>query len=173
MENINGSTQEINEEAVGQREQAIQEKPQAQPDQEAGSDQEVVCATDSDGKPVAQIVKTTIPLKDPKQVNEGKDLPGGKYQLPDGRIIKRKHLITRYDPGNAPNPWCSYPRNLPCFCGSGVKFKICCDGLLHAWVTKKEAESMKVEMAQFIEVVQVLKSNGMRYQTGAHGRRQA
>lgn len=41
-----------------------------------------------------------------------------------------------------PNPFKKWPRNLPCFCGSGVKFKKCCHDKIIDVVTKVEHEDL-------------------------------
>ncbi len=44
-------------------------------------------------------------------------------------------------PGLVWNPLAYFPRNMPCFCGSGKKFKRCHKLTMHAGVTPKMAEA--------------------------------
>ncbi len=48
------------------------------------------------------------------------------------------------NPGNTWNPLSKFPRNHPCFCGSGLKAKKCCADRIQEWCTI--AEARKIEM---------------------------
>lgn len=59
-------------------------------------------------------------------------------------MIKRTPLTRVLVPaeGGAWNPLLNYPRNLPCLCGSGFKFKVCCNGKLPRAVSKDWAKTI-------------------------------
>lgn len=157
METTDGATQEINDQEIGQRSQTVSQESQAEPTQEA-HDQEIVIE-EVDGQKVAKIQGASAPLGNPTL----EELPGDKVRLKDGRVIKRKHLCTRLDPGNVMNPWLKWPRNTPCFCGSARKFKVCCDGQLQRWVSGKEGKTMQDTMMKLLDVVETLKSQGITF----------
>lgn len=62
------------------------------------------------------------------------------------------------------NPFKSWPRNLFCFCGSGRKFKNCCDLTLGTIVKASEVETLKPEFERMLKVVQEMSETGVRYQ---------
>lgn len=157
MGEINGAAQEINDQEIGQRSETVSEEPQAEPTQEV-DDQEVVIE-EVDGQQLAKIKGAPAPLRNPTM----EELPGDKVRLKDGRVIKRKHLCSRLDPGNVMNPWLKWPRNTPCFCGSGRKFKVCCDGSLQRWVSEAEGKKMMETMPKLLEVVETLKAQGITF----------
>jgi hypothetical protein len=46
-------------------------------------------------------------------------------------------------PGYTLNPFLKYPRNMECYCGSGVKYKRCCISTDPLAIPKKAAEIAK------------------------------
>lgn len=58
-----------------------------------------------------------------------------------------------------PNPFKNWPRNLTCFCGSGIKFKKCCDHKIYDRVNPSLAESYKSDYKKALKFVQDLKMN--------------
>ena len=84
-----------------------------------------------------------------KQININKE---------DVQIVKKSDLV--------PNPFNKWPRNLPCFCGSGKKFKKCHDGNFSEPVTPEEAEKLKPDFDRILAVVQTNHDKGIGYRLG-------
>ena len=57
-----------------------------------------------------------------------------------------------YNPtkGNAWNPLREYPRNMPCFCGSGIKAKKCCGIAAELTVPAEKAAKIRGLMDEII-----------------------
>lgn len=63
----------------------------------------------------------------------------------------------------SPNPFCKWPRNLSCFCGTGLKFKKCCGLKLHDRVLAKDYRILKEDFDRVVKFVKKLKSQGVSY----------
>lgn len=62
------------------------------------------------------------------------------------------------------NPWKMYPRNLPCFCGSGLMAKMClCTRLMPQMVTPRDAALAGKEMQEVVAYVHTLRKEGKIY----------
>lgn len=66
-------------------------------------------------------------------------------------------------PSRTINPLCRYPRNLPCFCGSGIKFKKCHMNFVPKYINKTESEKLSKYVDDMIKVVSELKQKGIIY----------
>ncbi len=71
----------------------------------------------------------------PKALNNG---PNAKTPCSDANL--RLVANNRPPPGMAWNPLKTLPRNLPCPCRSGAKFKTCCQPKLPMFVNAREAK---------------------------------
>ena len=65
--------------------------------------------------------------------------------------------------GYEPNPLFKYPRNLPCFCGSGIKFKKCHLSKIPSHVKLVDFNKLDKYIQDMISVVTKLKENGVVY----------
>lgn len=61
------------------------------------------------------------------------------------------------------NPFKRWPRNLQCFCGSGKKFKKCCDLTLGQTVTDEEAKVLQPDFDRMLTEVQDGHKRGVGY----------
>ena len=53
------------------------------------------------------------------------------------------NMVYRLNAGNVWSPLVKYPRNNPCFCGSGMKHKKCCQPHVSPYLSAKEAASIQ------------------------------
>jgi hypothetical protein len=60
----------------------------------------------------------------------------------------------------APNPFSKWPVNLSCFCGSGMKFKKCCEPKMPSQVPVKDAEILKADFEKQLQHVQGIHDRG-------------
>jgi hypothetical protein len=57
----------------------------------------------------------------------------------------------RYPQDDAWNPMLGFPRNNPCFCASGVKFKKCCLPRMTRVISKENAKFIQQRWDEFVE----------------------
>ncbi len=62
-----------------------------------------------------------------------------------------------------PNPFKQWPRNLPCFCGSGKKFKKCCNENISPTVTAEELEVLRPDFVRMLSEIQSNSAKGVGY----------
>ena len=68
-------------------------------------------------------------------------------------------------PGYTWNPFRKYPQNLPCYCGSGKKFKKCHRDVLPVCVKSSEVGQVEAYIKKMIAYISELKSEGIVYKT--------
>ena len=68
------------------------------------------------------------------------------------------------EPTMVSNPFIKWPSNLSCFCGSGRKFKKCCQGKIGKTVTEAESSTLKHDFDRILKYAQSLAAKGERYQ---------
>lgn len=61
------------------------------------------------------------------------------------------------------NPFKKWPRNLPCFCGSGKKFKKCCEDKIDQTVTLQEFDVLQPDFEKMLAEVQDNVAKGVGY----------
>jgi hypothetical protein len=69
-----------------------------------------------------------------------------KIKLENGTEMDRARVAFALKEGNAWNPLLNYPRNSPCFCNSGKKFKKCHLDTIPRFTSKAEAAKWKRAM---------------------------
>lgn len=61
------------------------------------------------------------------------------------------------------NPFKKWPRNLPCFCGSGKKFKKCCNDKIGGIVKYSEYSTLKQDFNRMLEYIEDRWADGLGY----------
>ena len=61
------------------------------------------------------------------------------------------------------NPFAKWPRNIPCFCGSGKKFKKCCEMTLGPKVTPADALILQPDFDRMLSLIQTNHDQGVGY----------
>lgn len=71
----------------------------------------------------------------------------------------------QYRPDAYKNPFCAWPRNFPCFCGRGFKFKQCHEKAVmkRMRVTKEEYKTLIYDYERLLNRVENLKSVGCNF----------
>ncbi len=94
-----------------------------------------------------------------------KDLTVGEELLLDAKIKRAldKPKAYRPAPGYTFNPLKAYPPNLPCFCGSGIKFKRCHDTILNECVLAEKVPEMTRFRDEMAQEVSFLKEQGVTF----------
>lgn len=82
-------------------------------------------------------------------MNADKEMQEAKQDAKD-KGLEGKKVAYIPKPGRAWNPLVNFPRNAPCFCESGKKFKKCC---IHTTTRTLSAEEAK-KMAKLVKQVQ-------------------
>ena len=66
-------------------------------------------------------------------------------------------------PGYVWNPFSKYPNNLPCYCGSGKKFKKCHQATIPLTIQQSQEKEVKDYLNRMIKYVTMLKDKGIIY----------
>lgn len=61
------------------------------------------------------------------------------------------------------NPFKKWPRNLPCFCGSGRKFKKCCDDKMSRAVKVSDFKVLKEDFDRILTYIKERVERGVNY----------
>jgi len=69
-----------------------------------------------------------------------------KVKTERGDLVDRSRICFGLRPNTAWNPLKKYPRNAPCFCGSGKKFKVCHYGKIKDVVSGEDAKQIEADM---------------------------
>ena len=76
---------------------------------------------------------------------------------------KEGRLIYRAPAGQAINPLRQFPRNLPCYCGSGVKFKRCHWGKQPEAIPQEWATRINAEWARLVSGALVIDEHEKKF----------
>lgn len=87
-------------------------------------------------------------LKNENSSNEKQSSSVSEVSSLGPRPSKGARVFMAPRPGFKYNPLLKFPRNNPCPCKSGKKFKVCCLSTLPQCVTDQEADSYEKAMAQ-------------------------
>lgn len=82
--------------------------------------------------------------------------------LTSDQVLGKTPPKTEHAPAK-PNPFKKWPRNLQCFCGSGRKFKKCCELGLSSDVTSEEALILQPDFDRMLKEVQTKTDQGIGY----------
>lgn len=66
-------------------------------------------------------------------------------------------------PGVVYNPFTKWPRNFPCFCGSGVKFKKCHESKIDTGVSEHQFNILRPDFEKMLSRVQRLYDEGLPF----------
>ncbi len=89
---------------------------------------------------------------------DDKKLTDSNEKFPENR---KAGTVIVLKPGFAWNPFTKFPRNLPCYCGSGTKFKRCHSGKISEVIaSNKEMESKRL-FNSVVKQIQDLSDRGV------------
>src|SRR5579859_3237184 len=76
------------------------------------------------------------------------------YQKAQAKLNERAKMAFKLLPGHAWNPMRKFPRNNPCPCGSGLKFKKCCLSTMKPAITTSQAQQAEAFLASGATILQ-------------------